>query len=235
MEIYAVKIMDISDQKIDEICLWIDEDKRCKLEKFINKKDKLRTLIGELLIRTLINKRFKLSNKDIIMGKNQYGKPYFKYNPRYNFNISHSENFVVCAIDDKPIGIDIEKIKHIEYEEIAKNFFSKTEYNYITQGDLKCQIGNFYEIWTLKESVVKCSGRGLSMPLKSFSVEIGSDKNIKVIFNSNGEKNLYSLALFDIDTEYKMAVCSLSKKSSSSIKMLDQNSLINDFHKLILE
>ena len=54
MKIYAVKISDISEEKLDKLCLSIDSEKRHRIERFINKKDKIRTLIGEILIRSII-------------------------------------------------------------------------------------------------------------------------------------------------------------------------------------
>ena len=54
MKIYAVKISDINEEKLDKLCLSIDSEKRHRIERFINKKDKIRTLIGEILIRSII-------------------------------------------------------------------------------------------------------------------------------------------------------------------------------------
>lgn len=32
---------------------------------------------------------------------------------------------MLCVVDNKPVGIDIEEIKYIEYEEIAKDFLQQ--------------------------------------------------------------------------------------------------------------
>lgn len=45
----------------------------------------------------------------------------------------------------------------------------------------------FYEVWTLKESYIKCYGSGLSMSLKSFSIKIDSYKAVRIL-SDNGEK-----------------------------------------------
>lgn len=230
MEIYVVKIADISEEMFDRLCLLIDIEKKCRIEKFLQKKDKLRTLIAEILLRTIIIEKLSISNKHIIFGKNQYGKPYLAGHPNFQFNISHSGDFVVCAIDSEPIGIDTEQIKSIEYEEIAKRFFSASEFDYITKGDIGNQLSKFYEIWTLKESYVKCCGKGLSMPLNSFSIDIDQYGHIKVPGN-----NEYALKSFDIEPEYKMSICSLNKEIANGIITLEQNCLIKSYFKLVLE
>lgn len=233
MEIYAVKISDISEEKLNELCLLIDSEKKCKIEKFVNKKDKIRTVVGEVLIRTIIVENLKISNKYIRFNKNQYGKPYLKEYPNFNFNISHSGDYVLCAIDDKPIGVDVEEVKPIECEEIAKNFFTAKEFDYIVNQDSKFQLDRFYEIWTLKESYIKCCGQGLSMPLKSFSIEVDQFKNIKVFSNNEYKEHMFKL--FNIDLGYKVAVCSLNKEISNNIIRLDQNCLISKYIDFNLE
>ncbi|MEG0308500.1 MAG: 4'-phosphopantetheinyl transferase superfamily protein [Clostridium sp.] len=233
MEIYAVKISDISQEELDNLSLLTHLEKRCKIEKFINKKDKVRTLIGEILIKTIIFQQLRIRNIHITFEKNQYGKPYLKGYPKFNFNISHSGDFVVCAIDDKPIGIDVEQVKNIEYKEVAESFFSVSEFDYIVKEDLNLKLNKFYEIWTLKESYIKCCAQGLSIPLKSFSIDIDQYQNIKVIIDNENKKHVFKR--FDIGSGYKMAVCSLNKEISNNIIMLDQNSLINNYFKFTLE
>lgn len=231
MKIYAVRILNIGKERLTRLCSLIDLDKKCKIEKMINEKDVIRTLIGEILIRTIIAE--ELGIKNIKFHKNQYGKPYLIDHPKFNFNISHSGNFVTCVVDDKPIGIDIEELRYIEYEDIAEGFFTISEFCYIIKQNLNSQLSKFYELWTLKESYIKCCGQGLSIPLKSFSVEIQKYENIKVIINN--EYTQHTFKTFDIESDYKMAVCSLNKEITNNITFIDQNNLINDYCKIYLK
>ncbi|WP_234119117.1 4'-phosphopantetheinyl transferase family protein [Clostridium hydrogenum] len=231
MKIYAVKILDISEENLNKLKLTFDLEKKCKIEKFINKKDKIRTLIWKILIRTIIIQELNISNNHISFKKNQYGKPYMEYYPKFNFNISHSGNIVLCGIDNKPIGIDVEEVKHIEYRDIAKSFFTEMEFDYINRNNSNIRLSKFYEIWTLKESYIKCCGQGLSIPLKSFSIDIDKYENIKV--SADNQYNEYIFKKFDINLNYKIAVCSLNKEISDDIIMIDQNRLINIYFKII--
>jgi len=232
MKIYVVKTFDITEEKLQNLCLLISSEKKHKIDKFINKEDKIRTLIGEILIRTIIVKQLGIKNENIKFEKNKYGKPYLKEYPMINFNISHSGDFVVCATHDKPIGIDIEEIKKIEYGNISKNFFALSEFNYIIKQKLDIQLSKFYEIWTLKESYIKCCGQGLSIPLKSFSIEVDKYEGIKVIINEGYDDHTFKI--FDIILGYKMAVCLENKEIINNIITVDQNSLINNYSKLDL-
>ncbi|MBS4536683.1 4'-phosphopantetheinyl transferase superfamily protein [Clostridium sp. D2Q-14] len=233
MKIYAVKIVDINEDKLLYLCSSIDLEKNKRIVKFIDKKDKIRTLIGDILVRIIIANELNINNECIIFDKNQYGKPYLKNYPKFHFNISHSGDFVVCAIDKNPIGIDIEKIKYIEYRDIAKRYFTMNESKYIIEKDLSAQLTRFYEIWTLKESYIKCIGQGLSIPLKSFSINMDKYKNIESI--EDYENNRYFLKLLELDLNYKIAVCSLNKEILDNIDIIDQSDLINKYLKYNLD
>ncbi|MFT8350160.1 4'-phosphopantetheinyl transferase family protein [Clostridium saccharoperbutylacetonicum] len=230
MEIYVTKISDISKERIDKLCLFINPERKSKIERFINKEDKIRALVGEILIKTIMAETLGIKSKNIIFNKNEFGKPYLKNYEKFNFNISHSGEFTVCAIDDRSIGIDIEQIKQIEYKVIAERFFSTCELKYINNTDLCNQLKKFYEIWTLKESYIKCCGMGLSMPLNKFSIDLSSSEIIRVAENNNYKQHLFKL--IDINSNYKMAVCSTNINKLNNITVIEQNSLINKYFKI---
>lgn len=222
-----MKVIECSDNIIDKLCSFLDSDKKIRVERMVNKRNKIQSIIGELIVKSIIVDKLNVNRKSILFSKNKYGKPYLIEYPDFNFNISHSGDYVLCAIDDKPIGVDVEEVKPIECEEISKNFFTAREFDYIVNQDSKFQLDRFYEIWTLKESYIKCCGQGLSMPLKSFSIEVDQFKNIKVFSNNEYKEHMFKL--FNIDLGYKVAVCSLNKEISNNIIRLDQNCLISKY------
>lgn len=93
------------------------------------------------------------------------GKPYFKDIP-IQFSISHSGNMWVCLMARKPVGVDIQEMREIQYLDIAKRFYTQEEIKYV---ELMGQYG-FFQIWTMKESYIKYLGTGLSEGLNTFSV-----------------------------------------------------------------
>ncbi|MBC2582622.1 4'-phosphopantetheinyl transferase superfamily protein [Clostridium sp. DJ247] len=233
MKIYALKCIEISNHLFNVLIKFISQDKRNKIYRFMNNNDKYRALISEILIRTIIHEELNMPNDKICIIKNEYGKPYLKSFKNFHFNISHSGDWVVCADDDKPIGIDIEKIQPIEYSDLSKRFYTEKECKFIFNSSLNEQLNNFYRIWTLKESYVKADGRGLSIPLKSFSIDINDYENIKV-FTSNKLKDCY-FKEFNFDSDYKMSVCSVDNIFTSEVDIISQNNLIYRFMSSVMK
>lgn len=88
------------------------------------------------------------------------GKPYIPNAPF--FNLSHSGDFVIIAVSEKPVGIDIqEPVAPERAQKIARRFFTLEEQELTAR---------FTELWTRKEAYIKFTGIGLSAMLSAFSV-----------------------------------------------------------------
>jgi phosphopantetheinyl transferase len=101
-----------------------------------------------------------LAEGDILRGEN--GRPYFA-NGEANFNISHSG--LVTAVSfvkggNVRTGCDIQLVQtRTNTKKIADEFFSASERSYIfSQGGNKYIETRFFEIWTLKECLLKLRG-----------------------------------------------------------------------------
>lgn len=77
-----------------------------------------------MLVRQVIHDMYDLPFDQIVFETEGNGKPVVRHIPSFHFNLSHSGDWVVCAIDDAPVGIDIEEIKPIDLA-IAKRFFQQ--------------------------------------------------------------------------------------------------------------
>lgn len=170
LEVYALNISSALPAKYKELFLkQVSEEKRCKIARYRQEMDGQRTLVGEILMKVMLAKHLKLRAGEIVFEKNEYGKPYLEGNPLY-FNLSHSGEWVVGAISDQPVGVDVEQIKKADLG-IAKHFFAPLEYEALNQiANEEERNAAFYMLWSGKESYIKRIGKGLSMPLETFSL-----------------------------------------------------------------
>ena len=187
-------INDYKDEELNSFYNKIPLIKRKKIDKKITLSKK-RSIIGELLLSQMID----YNNIDYFINDN--GKPFIKNSKIYH-NISHSHDYVITAISDKEIGIDIEKIRKTNSKTIER-YATKKEKDYIlsSKNDIEKRI---FEIFSLKEAYYKMNGTSLDDALKTEFII----KNNKV---SCSNKNIKSKLLDDIEG-YIIAYC--EKKNS---------------------
>lgn len=90
--------------------------------------------------------------------RTKMGKPYFP-GEGVHFSISHTGNWVFCAIADHPIGLDAEELDRDISLSLAEKILSPTELmQYRTAPDKRKALLTF---WVLKEAEAKCTGEGL--------------------------------------------------------------------------
>ena len=122
---------------------------------------------AKLLLNELVSEHFNLPNCLCSFKKEANGKPYFLDLPLH-FNISHSKDLIGIAFsEDSPVGIDIQVHKKFN-PLIVDRVFSPEEHVAMKQLPDKEQF--FFDTWTKKEAVVKCTGGGIKTGLKTFSV-----------------------------------------------------------------
>lgn len=227
MQIYAVRIKDkLEDNLFTNLLHIIESEKRRKISKFLKWEDSQRALFAELLIRYIAIKSKSLENKDICFFINEYGKPYFKNIYDFHFNLAHSGNWVICGVDNVPIGVDVEKIEPIDCLSISKNYFSDEECRNLREVNPSKRKSYFYEIWTLKESYIKAIGKGLYLPLDSFTIIFDSKKEIRLKINGDFVDNIF-FKQYNIDNYHKMAVCAENIKFPDHPKIIELEELIS--------
>ena len=185
--------------------LLLPENLKNRIERFNRWQDAQSTLLGYLLIAKNLFSGDLRKMKDIQY--TEFRKPFFRNQPY--FNISHSGNYVVFIQDqENKIGVDIEEVNDAI---IPKDFYIQmtNREQKIHQNSID-KVMAFYEYWTQKEAVVKCQGRGLSIPLKSFEIL----NNTTMI-----ENELYYLKEIFIDINYKCFIASTSNLQNLNVKV----------------
>ncbi len=91
-----------------------------------------------------------------------HGKPYLVGDNAPHFNISHCQHAVAVAMHQHEIGIDIEQRRNVSPTLIRK-VCNDDEQQQIAHADDATM--EFLRLWTRKESFVKQTGTGLTVPL----------------------------------------------------------------------
>ena len=98
-----------------------------------------------------------------------YGKPYLPQYPQHHFNLSHSGSVLVCAMDDSPVGVDVQ-ICQSRRSSFLDKLCSPEERQWLQErGDSP---EAFALLWSLKESRCKWTGRGLQRPISAIAIPL---------------------------------------------------------------
>jgi|GEM_PF-819052 len=137
-----------------------------KMRKFLHHGDQLRYLIGRILIRRLFRMYGHPENASHHLSVSSFGRPLTDL--PLDFNLTHSGQFVLCAgSTDCRVGIDTEQCKSIDFADF-KSVMTPSQWDVIHTAD-NPELA-FFHYWTMKESVIKADGRGLSRPLHEIEV-----------------------------------------------------------------
>ena len=154
-----------------EVLAGLYPERKAQVTRFKNPKAAaISCLAGALLCRAVC-RELHMKPEDIRMERGEHGKPSVKGHPEFCFNLSHSGELVVLVYGDAPLGVDCEGLTTGRKDiKLAKRCFHPEEYAYIlaAEGDPEEQALRFFRVWTGKESYLKYTGEGISVPLSSF-------------------------------------------------------------------
>jgi phosphopantetheine--protein transferase-like protein len=108
--------------------------------------------IQHLAVRLLFKLMMPAADlNQMVMADN--GKPYLIGLP-FHFSFSHCKGYAACAVDDKPIGIDIEII-HPRIAKVVHKFLNDSEKAMIADLEQEDQLNQLAFLWAAKEAMYK--------------------------------------------------------------------------------
>lgn len=202
--VYILYIKDIA-RNLEKALSFLDKNSILRAEQFADEEDKLRSLGSSLLIKAF--------TAPSALKYNEYGKPYKDEKPF--FNVSHSgEKIGIFFSDSAEVGFDIQKITSFD-DKLLDYVFSAEKPLIKTDRD-------FAKLWTMKESAIKCLGRGVCMAKDNAITEIKEDN-----FLFGGQKFYYKSVFLD---KYALTLCS-EKPVSAEILQIDCEFIIKTLAK----
>lgn len=150
------------------------------------------------------------------------GKPYLE-GVDFQFSLSHSGCYALCAYSNKTIGADLQQIKE-KMPEKTQKILSKEETLFLEQYTEEERRTLFYRLWARKESLIKWDGRGLRLPLAQLSFVQNGALTDTLAWE---EKPLYFQEYPKSIEKYAICVCTEDKKFLSNATELTAEMLKN--------
>lgn len=195
----------------------VDEKRRAKAQAYHFMKDRALSLGAGLLLHYALKGWGTGEPLPSDFHFNDFGKPALAGGP--NFNLSHSGTYVACALDDGPVGVDIERVE-VREERLARRCFLDRELQEVMAGD-RVDEDAFCAYWVLKESYIKFLGAGLSIdPLR---IQIRKGEGFRL--DLDGLEQALSLRLYQTLPGYQLALCQEAKRPCQKLEVVSEESL----------
>jgi 4'-phosphopantetheinyl transferase len=126
--------------------------------------DQVRSAVTRGVLRTLLARYLTAPPAAIKFTYNEFGKPAL-LTGEIGFSVSHSGDVALLAFSGKAdVGVDIEQIKGQRVvSDLAQRVLTAVEYKRFVAMPEADRERTFFQIWALKESVMKALGTGMSL------------------------------------------------------------------------
>ena len=175
----------------------VSAERRKKAFRLPTRRARANSLAAELLARYVLNK-YGCEPDDLYFDKS--GRPRVKDDEAF-ISLSHSGEYVACAVEERIVGVDIQKIKPVGRFVIAR-VCTLSEQEQIKSSDDAMRV--FTRFWTLKEAWRKANPNANTKDM--FKVEFSIDDKACV----NGPEGFDYMISEEIDG-YVIAVCVAKK------------------------
>ncbi|MBR3290034.1 MAG: hypothetical protein IKI63_04570, partial [Clostridia bacterium] len=101
-------------------------ERQQKVDHLRNEADRRRSLGAERLLRLAL-RHIGAEPDELAFAYNDAGKPFLRHPDNVCFSLSHSGDYVLCAVSGDEIGCDIQKITDVRLA-LAKRFFAAEEF-----------------------------------------------------------------------------------------------------------
>ena len=213
LRLYYADTSFIKEQKMfEQLMEQVNEQRRRKVLRCKNEKDKLCSLLAGVLLRRGLED-LGLDYSQLVFDVTPEKKPILQSYPQVFFSLSHSNNRAVCLLSDEQIGVDVEsRCRRLLGEDagkrrsaVAKRCFTKQEYDSFLHAEGIEQEELFLKYWTRKEAFSKAVGKGLGMDFSKIQ-----EPEEKFLSNWMDEEYYLSIYVEDGSKRKELEICMMN-------------------------
>jgi 4'-phosphopantetheinyl transferase len=177
-------------------------------------------VLGRVLLRTTVARRTGVSPDDVTVVLEPSGRPGLAAPlDGYSVSISHSGWLVVVGVANRPLGVDVEWVRHsARFPQVAARVCSPRELRRIGRLEESAKERAFLTVWSRKEAYGKAIGRGIAFPMRSVTVGPGGSR-------VSGGAGSWRVSDLDVDPAYVAAVVAQGGGWRADLTRVDRGSL----------
>ncbi len=167
-------------------------------------------IVGRGALRLILARCLRQQPQQVALRFNRHGKPEAlgsAAQPVF-FNMSHAGRLAVCAVANRPVGVDLESVEKERSLERLRRCFSSWEQEELSRVPAPLRSRALLSCWVRKEAYLKAKGVGLDYPLDSFDVSWSSPGPAALLANRREPEDVsrWSMAPLLLPPDYLGAV-----------------------------
>ncbi len=212
----------LDEAAIDAAVSVLSDDERTQFERFHSARDARDYAAAHALLRTSLSRYADRGPSRWRFDRTPPGKPFLIEEDGFSasFSLSHTHGMVACALTAAAaLGVDVECIdRKVDSADIAARFFAPAEAAHLAQLDGEVRRERFFDLWTLKEALVKALGVGLAESLNRFAFAVAPDGGISLSAPAGIGAQSWQFGLFAPGPRHRLAVA--ARRSASHTAQL---------------
>ena len=168
----------------EECAEWLNAEETDRMHRYQSLCQREHFVLGRILLKLILSNYVDCAPSEFSFNTDKHGKLFLSNQSSLFFNLSHSHERLVVAVSRfRDLGVDIELIDEKRATiKIAKRYFSSSEFQDLYNLPRSLRVKRFYELWTLKESVLKAYGVGLSEHLSKIKFSFPTPDKLGMCF-----------------------------------------------------
>jgi 4'-phosphopantetheinyl transferase len=207
-----------------QLAQLLNEEETRRANRFHFEKDRHHFTVARGRLRQILSRYTGTEPHLIPFVYNDYGKPFLRDSEKGPyFNLSHSKDMGLIAISyHHQVGVDIEymQLRDATFK-IANRFFSEHEISELRGLPAEDQLQGFFNCWTRKEAYIKGKGKGLAIPLGSFSITLTPGAPVRLLNDDNDADAVKQWSFSAINAVGTYAAAVAVKSPTHSLKCWD--------------
>lgn len=169
-------------------------------------------LISRVLVKSVLADKLGIAPYEVKLHLHPNGKPFVQGSKAVYFNLTHSVDVIILAVTEEgEIGVDIERVDR-EFDWMrVDSVLAPSEIEWIKGNELIDPFSvyqRFFQIWTLKEAYIKCTGDGMSRHLKMLNFHVLSERIQFLDSTNNAQKTEeYYFESYIYDSNFIFSIC----------------------------
>jgi 4'-phosphopantetheinyl transferase len=156
--------LDVSEEARQCLAGCLSAEEKNRAARYRRGADRNQFIVARGSLRHILSRYLNGGPAELQFQLGRHGKPALVSDRPLHFNLSHSGDIALIAVArNRRVGVDVERVRpDFDWAPIARRFLLERDCAWLWALPTRVQVEAFFQLWTLKEALLKGHGHGLA-------------------------------------------------------------------------